>query len=61
MVIETRGGVRSPDRDSDLAAVALARGQPAEALELLQAVLERRADHPQALWNRSLALQSVPA
>ncbi|HZN92126.1 MAG TPA: hypothetical protein VFB81_05455 [Myxococcales bacterium] len=49
----------SPDRDSDLAAVACARGQHAEALELLDSVLDRRADHPQALWNRGVVLRQM--
>jgi len=53
---------RSPpslDRDSDLAAVAFARGQHAEALELIDSVLDRRADHPQALWNRGVVLEQM--
>lgn len=42
--------------ESDLAAVAFARGDATDALERLDAVLERRPDHPQALWNRAVVL-----
>jgi tetratricopeptide (TPR) repeat protein len=50
------GSAGRDGRDSDLAAVAFAQGRLAEALELLDAVLERRPDHPQALWNRGVVL-----
>ncbi|MFP2933611.1 CHAT domain-containing protein, partial [Pyxidicoccus sp. 3LG] len=49
----------SPDRDSDLAAVHLARGAHEQALKLLDAVLASRPKHPQALWNRALVLQEM--
>jgi len=50
------------DRDgleSDLAAVAFARGDATDALERLDAVLARRPDHPQALWNRGVVLSRM--
>jgi hypothetical protein len=49
----------SPDRDSDLAAVHLARGAHEQALRLLDAVLASRPKHPQALWNRAMVLQEM--
>jgi tetratricopeptide (TPR) repeat protein len=47
---------RSPDLDSDRAALALLEGDAEAAVELTEAVLRARPDHPQALWNRGLAL-----
>ncbi|MBZ4415399.1 CHAT domain-containing protein [Myxococcus sp. RHSTA-1-4] len=49
----------SPDRDTDLAAVHLARGAHEKALRLLDAVLASHPKHPQALWNRALVLQEM--
>lgn len=49
----------SLDRDSDLAATAYARGRLDDALRMLDELLERRPDHPQALWNRSLVLRRL--
>ncbi|MCY1016943.1 CHAT domain-containing protein [Pyxidicoccus sp. MSG2] len=49
----------SPNRDSDLAAVHLARGAHEQALRLLDAVLAAHPKHAQALWNRALVLQEM--
>lgn len=49
----------APDRDSDLAAVHLARGAHEQALRLLDGVLASRPKHAQALWNRALVLQEM--
>ncbi|WP_163990220.1 CHAT domain-containing protein [Pyxidicoccus caerfyrddinensis] len=49
----------SPNRDSDLAAVHLARGAHEQALRLLDAVLAAQPKHAQALWNRALVLQEM--
>ncbi|NMO17372.1 CHAT domain-containing protein [Pyxidicoccus fallax] len=49
----------SPNRDTDLAAVHLARGAHEKALRLLDAVLAIHPKHPQALWNRALVLQEM--
>jgi tetratricopeptide (TPR) repeat protein len=46
----------SPDVDADRAVVALLRGDAAEALRLLDGVLQREPRHSQAMWNRGLAL-----
>jgi tetratricopeptide (TPR) repeat protein len=48
-----------PNRDSDLAAVYLARGAHEQALRLLDGVLESNPKHPQALWNRGLVLRDM--
>lgn len=48
-----------PDRDSDLAAVYLARGAHEQALRLLDGVLSSKPRHPQALWNRALVLREM--
>ncbi|MCP3104460.1 CHAT domain-containing protein [Myxococcus sp. K15C18031901] len=47
------------DRDSDLAAVYLAKGSHEQALRLLDRVLASRPRHPQALWNRALVLRDM--
>ena len=47
----------SPDKDNDLAVVALSRGRWEDALGLLGGALRREPRHAQALWNRGLALQ----
>ena len=49
----------SPDRDSDRAALALAQGDPEAALGFADAALAARPDHPQARWNRALALREL--
>ncbi|QSQ14393.1 CHAT domain-containing protein [Myxococcus landrumensis] len=49
----------SLDRDSDLALVALEQGRREEALEMLESVLRKSPDHPQALWNRALVLREM--
>ncbi|RKH74255.1 zf-HC2 domain-containing protein [Corallococcus aberystwythensis] len=49
----------SADRDSDRAVVAMAAGDFRGALTLLEGVLRQAPDHPQALWNRALALRAM--
>ncbi|WIG98493.1 CHAT domain-containing protein [Myxococcus sp. SDU36] len=49
----------SPDRDSDLAIVALEQGRPEEALALLDGVLRQSPEHAQAQWNRALVLREM--
>lgn len=49
----------SPERDSDLAAVALARGDHEKALRLLDAALTAKPDLTQALWNRALVFREM--
>lgn len=49
----------SPDVDSDRAVVALSKGELEEALILLDGVLEKQPQHPQALWNRALVLREL--
>lgn len=49
----------SPDLDTDRAVLALQRGAPEEALPLLERALKARPGHPQALWNRGLAMQGL--
>lgn len=49
----------SPERDSDLALIALEEDRPDEALGLLEGVLRQRPDHPQAAWNQALALERL--
>jgi hypothetical protein len=49
----------SPDRDCDQAIIALEQDHPDEALALLEGVLRRVPDHPQALWNRALVLREL--
>ena len=44
---------------ADRAAVLLDRGKTAEALEALDAVLAKEPRHPQALFNRALALRDL--
>lgn len=50
---------RSPDRESDRAALALAQGDPETALVLAEAALAEAPGHPQARWNRALALREL--
>lgn len=47
------------DTSSDRAALALVRGKVDEALDLLDAALDAAPGHPQALWNRGLALREL--
>jgi cellulose synthase operon protein C len=49
----------SNDVAADRAFVLLAGGKPAEALVALDGVLEKAPRHPQALWNRALALRDL--
>jgi tetratricopeptide (TPR) repeat protein len=49
----------SPDVDSDRAVVALSKGELAEALRLLEGVLEKAPNHAPALWNRGLVLREL--
>ncbi|GMU00096.1 hypothetical protein KH5H1_42150 [Corallococcus caeni] len=49
----------SVDRDNDRAVVAMAAGDFRGALDLLEGVLRQAPDHPQALWNRALALRAM--
>ncbi|NOK08723.1 tetratricopeptide repeat protein [Corallococcus exercitus] len=49
----------SVDRDNDRAVVAMAAGDFRGALDLLEGVLRQAPDHPQALWNRALALRGM--
>lgn len=49
----------SPDVASDRAVVALSKGELEEALRLLDGVLEKHPQHPQALWNRALVLREL--
>ena len=49
----------SPERDSDLAAVALARGDFERALRLLDGAIEAKPKLPQALWNRALVFREM--
>lgn len=52
-------GLETPDASSDLSAIALAEGHPEEALTLAEAALARAPSHPQAAWNRALALERL--
>ncbi|CAM3708528.1 CHAT domain-containing protein [Corallococcus sp. ZKHCc1 1396] len=49
----------SPERDSDLGAVALARGDHERALRLLDGALAAKPNLPQALWNRALVFREM--
>ncbi|WAS94005.1 CHAT domain-containing protein [Nannocystis punicea] len=49
----------SPDRNSDLAALALMEGRAEEALALADAALAGAPEHLQARWNRALALREL--
>ncbi|QSQ24167.1 CHAT domain-containing protein [Pyxidicoccus parkwayensis] len=49
----------SPDLDSDRAVVAMQRQDWHEALQLQERALKARPQHPQALWNRGLALRAL--
>jgi hypothetical protein len=47
------------DVESDRALLALLDGDPETALQILDRVLEQAPQHPQALWNRALALREL--
>lgn len=47
------------DAASDRALLALLGGDPEAALQILDRVLEEEPQHPQALWNRALALREL--
>ena len=49
----------SDDVAADRGFVLLATGHPAEAVVALDGVLEHAPRHPQALWNRALALRDL--
>jgi hypothetical protein len=49
----------SPARDSDRAAIALIRGEPAAALALIDAAIAASPALASAHWNRALALQAL--
>src|SRR5262249_4226852 len=49
----------SADVAADRALVMLTTGAPADALVALDAVLDKAPRHPQALWNRALALRDL--
>ncbi|WNG33978.1 CHAT domain-containing protein [Archangium violaceum] len=49
----------SPEVEAERAVVELLRGDAPEALRRLEDVLERVPHHPQAMWNRALALAQL--
>src|SRR6185436_12902833 len=49
----------SADTWSDRAALALVEGDAERAIIAAAAALQRQTDHPQALWNRALALDAL--
>lgn len=52
---------QTADVASDLSAVQLSEGRAEEALALAQAALELTPKHPQATWNRAVALERLGA
>ncbi len=50
---------RTPDADSDRAAIALVEGKPEDALLAAAAAVESDPQHVQATWNRALALERL--
>lgn len=50
---------RTPERVNDLAVAKLMQKKSKEALQLLDVVLAEHPRHPQALWNRGLALREL--
>jgi len=50
---------RSPELVNDRAVAMLLKRRPEEALRLVDSVLEKHPRHPQALWNRGLALREL--
>jgi tetratricopeptide (TPR) repeat protein len=57
-LVSRQAGAAS-DAESDRALLALLDGDPEAALEILDRVLEEEPQHPQALWNRALALREL--
>jgi tetratricopeptide (TPR) repeat protein len=49
----------SPDVQSDRAAILIALHQYEDALQLLEPLLKAHPEHPQARWNRALALEAL--
>ncbi|OJH38337.1 CHAT domain-containing protein [Cystobacter ferrugineus] len=49
----------SPELDNDRAVALLLKGEPRDALRLVDGVLEQHPRHAQALWNRGLALRQL--
>jgi tetratricopeptide (TPR) repeat protein len=49
----------SPNRDNDLAVIAMLEGNLPEALRLLEQALRASPDHLQALWNHALVLRDL--
>jgi tetratricopeptide (TPR) repeat protein len=49
----------TPDLESERATAWLHRGKPEQALRHADAALAKRLDHPQAIWNRGLALRDL--
>jgi tetratricopeptide (TPR) repeat protein len=47
------------DAESDRALLALLASDPEAALDILDRVVEQAPQHPQALWNRALALREL--
>ncbi len=58
-LLKLKGLGSSPDLDSDRAVAMLLKGQPEEALRLLDAALAKNPNHPQALWNQGLILSKL--
>ena len=58
-LLEQEHGGLPPDVASDRAAIELGRGRPAAALTLTEAALRVDPRHPQARWNRALALAAL--
>jgi hypothetical protein len=50
---------RSPEVENDHAVVMLIKGKPDDALRIVDGVLAEHPRHPQALWNRGLALREL--
>lgn len=57
--LASRQAETANDAESDRALLALLDGDPETALEILDRVLEEEPQHPQALWNRALALREL--
>ncbi|HVG60988.1 MAG TPA: CHAT domain-containing protein [Hyalangium sp.] len=50
---------RSPEVENDRAVVMLLKSRPRDALRIVDGVLAEHPRHPQALWNRGLALREL--
>jgi hypothetical protein len=57
--IEARTAEEKDALANDEAVLRLGEGQAEEALRLLDEILERRPNHPQARWNRALTLEAL--